>query len=270
MPLISPSGKRKVLAPVRPNLGVELEYQRRLDALIEAMNRSVTFFIKAQYRENSPVLASDASPAADLEAEMRGLGARWRQRFDEAAPDLARHFARAAAQRSDASLQGILRRAGMTVRFRMTAAAQDAMTATVAAQVGLIKSIPEQYLTQVQSSVMRSVQTGRDLGSLAKELEQHYGVTRRRAAFISRSQNNIATATVTRVRQQELGITKAVWLHSSGGREPRPEHVAFGQGKFGGPVYEVAKGAFLDGRWTWPGVEPNCRCVSRAVLEALE
>jgi len=108
---------------------------------------------------------------------------------------------------------------------------------------------------------MRSVQTGRDLGTLAQELETRYGTTKRRAAFIAQSQNNIATATMIRTRQAELGITQAVWLHSAGGRVPRPEHVAAS-----GKTYDVAKGMFLEGKWTWPGVEPRCRCVSKSVI----
>ncbi len=60
-----------------------------------------------------------------------------------------------------------------------------------------------------------------------------------------------------RRRQAVLGITHAIWLHSGGGLTPRPAHVAFNGQKF-----EIAKGAFLEGKWTWPGVEIDCKCVS--------
>jgi uncharacterized protein with gpF-like domain len=63
------------------------------------------------------------------------------------------------------------------------------------------------------------------------------------------------------VRQKELGITKAIWVHSGGGKHPRPEHVAFS-----GKEYDVEKGAYLEGKWTWPGFEINCRCTSRSVI----
>ena len=45
----------------------------------------------------------------------------------------------------------------------------------------------------------------------------------------------------------EAGITKARWLHSAGGKTPRPEHVAFS-----GKTYDIATGADVEGRW--PGV----------------
>jgi uncharacterized protein with gpF-like domain len=108
------------------------------------------------------------------------------------------------------------------------------------------------------------VQAGRDLGYLSKELQDRYGITKRRAALIARDQNNKATAVITRVRQQELGVTECVWLHSHGGKHPRPSHVAADNKK-----YDVSKGMFLDGKWTWPGVEVNCRCVARAVIPGL-
>lgn len=264
--IATPDGKRKVLAPVRPNVGLQAEYQRRLDTLIAEMHRSVLFWLRAAYRRNPPELAADASPASDLEAEMQDLGWQWQSRFDDMAPELGRWFAASAATRSDATMRAILGRAGWTVRFRPTRAWNDVRQATIKANVELIKSIPSQCLTQVQGAVMRSVQTGRDLGSLTKELQEQFGVTFRRAALISRSQNEMATSAITRMRQQELGITTAVWQHSSAGREPRPSHLANN-----GKTYEIAKGWFDPEvkEFIWPGQLLNCRCSSRPVIEGL-
>jgi uncharacterized protein with gpF-like domain len=63
-----------------------------------------------------------------------------------------------------------------------------------------------------------------------------------------------------------LGITEAVWLHSGGGKVPRPTHV-----RNNGRRYSVAEG-WLDpaeGRRVFPGELINCRCVSRAVMPGL-
>lgn len=228
------------------------------------MHRSLVFWIKAAYRANPPEMAADASSAWELRREMEKLGKRWLDRFAEAAPVLAKWFATAAKDRSDAALKAALRKAGFSVRFTLSRAANDVLQATIGQNVGLIKSIAEQHLGQVQTLVMQSVQTGRDLGTLAKALENQYGVTRRRAATIAHHQNNIATATIQRVRQQELGITEAVWMHSLGGRKPRPSHIAFN-----GKTYQVAKGAYLDGEWVYPGQLINCRCVCRSVIPGL-
>ncbi len=268
MPRSMRDNRPKILAPVHPNVGIEAAYRRKLDRLIDEMHRSLSYWLLAAYRANPPEMAQDDSPAISIRRVLSRLSYRWRRRFDTAADELARYFAIQAAQRSTASLASILRKGGFSVRFKTTRAMNDVMMATINQQVALIKSIPAQHLAQVEGSVMRSVQTGRDLGTLAKELENHYGVTRRRAAFIARSQNNIATASMTRVRQIEAGFTQAQWLHSGGGKEPRPSHVRAGRDRV---RYDVAKGWWDDDEqvWTWPGVLPNCRCVSRVIVEGL-
>lgn len=256
----------KTLDAPRPNAGLAVAYRKRLDALIDEMDASLTYWIRAKYRANTPeLMAQDASPAMEMRRTVRKLARRWQGKFDEMAPELARYFALAATARTDRQLQEILRKGGFSVRFKMTAAQNDVFQATVAENVELIKSIASQHLTGVQGAVMRSVSSGRDLGSLTKTLQESYGVTKRRAATIARDQNNKATATMTRVRQHELGITKAIWLHSAGGKTPRPEHVAAS-----GKEYDISKGMFLEGKWTWPGVEINCRCVSKSVVPGFD
>jgi uncharacterized protein with gpF-like domain len=272
--LISPSGKPAILAPVRPNIGIEAAYRARLDAWIDEMARSVLYWVGASYKRNEPevavlardgALALDASPARSLLATLAELTRRWQSRFDALAPDLAQWFAAATKDRSDATLRSALRRGGMTVRFQMTRAANDVYQATIGENVGLIRSIPAQYLTQVEGIVMRGVQAGRDLGYVATELQNQLGVTSRRAALISRDQNNKATATINRVSQQQIGIVDNIWMHSAGGREPRPSHVKAGRER---TRYKIAEGWYDpdEGEYIWPGTLINCRCVSRPVL----
>lgn len=264
---IIPQQKQAVaLEPLRPSAAVTSGYRKKIDAELLAMHKSLIRHLSAAYRASEPeIMALDASPAAELRAFMRKFSRRWRARFAELAPKLAEYFATAAADRVDGELKRMLRKAGFTVQFRMTRAQNDVIQATIGENVGLIKSIAEQHLAAVEGHVMRSVQTGRDLGGLTKALQEQYGVTRRRAETIARSQNNMATASMTRARQAELGIKRARWLHSAGGKTPRPEHVAFS-----GKTYDVAKGAYLEGKWTWPGREINCRCVSIPIIPGLD
>ena len=259
--------KPKTLPPVRPNAGIRTAYQAKLDAAVDEMANSVIYWLRANYRANPPVMAmaADASPAAEMQAAMNRLARRWTRNFAKLSDYLADYFATAVADRSDRALAAQLRKQGFTVRFKATAAQNDVLRATILENTTLIKSISSQYLTQVQGDVMRAVTAGRDLATLTDALEKRTGITRRRAAFIARDQTAKATSAFQRVRQQELGITEAVWIHSGGGKEPRPEHVAFS-----GKTYEIAKGAFLEGKWTWPGIEPNCRCVSRPVVPGFD
>lgn len=263
--LVSPTGKAKTLKPIRPNLGIEIDYRKKLDTLITEMEKSVIYWLTAQYRKTPPVMAHDKSPAKSLDEAFARVASRWQRRFNQLAPALAAYFATSAAQRSDASLRAALKRAGFTVKFTMSRAQNDALQATIAENIGLIKSIPAQYLTQVQGIAMRSITAGRDLFTMRKELQAQFGVTKRRASLIARDQNNKATATFNQVRFIELGITKAVWRHSTAGKHPRPSHV-----KADGRPYDVAVGLYLDGVWTIPGREINCRCFSTPIIPGLE
>jgi SPP1 gp7 family putative phage head morphogenesis protein len=252
------------LSAVRPNAGIEAAYRKKLDALIAEMDNSVQYWLRAAYRANEPVMAQDRTPADELRDTIRKLARRWQKNFDEAAPELAQYFSRAVAERSSATLKAILKTAGFTVKFKMTPAMRDIMAATVGQQVSLIKSIPSQYFTNIEGIVMRSVQTGRDLAQLTNDLQEQFGVTRRRAAFIARDQNNKATASMTRARQDELGVTQAIWVHSGAGKHPRPTHVAMN-----GRKYDVSKGMWDPAvkRRIFPGEEINCRCISRPLIQ---
>jgi SPP1 gp7 family putative phage head morphogenesis protein len=260
--IVSPTGRPRTLAAVRPNAGLEARFRRALVRQIDAMHASLMYFLARQYRSNPPLMAQD-SPASDMREAMRILARRWTSRFDKGAEELAAYFAQSISKRSDAQLRAILKKAGISVKFTMSKPMQDVMTATIGEQVGLIKSIAAQHLSEVEGLVMRSVQQGRNLKTLTDELQKRYHLTRERAVLIARDQNNKATAAMTRVRQQELGMTEAVWLHSHGGRVPRPTHLANS-----GKKYDIATGWYDPAikKYIWPGTEVNCRCVSKSIV----
>jgi SPP1 gp7 family putative phage head morphogenesis protein len=256
--------KSKVLPGVRPNAGLEVLMRQKLVKLVDEMCASVEWWVGAAYKANEPIMAMDAVPAAEIEKVIKELTERWTKRFDEAALKLAKYFAQSVHKRSDAQLRAILRDGGFSVKFKMSRAMRDVMKATIAEQVGLIKSIPQKYLLDVQGDVMRSVKAGRDVNALYKDLRKHYSSTKKRAALIARDQNNKATASMNRVRQVELGL-KAKWMHSHGGNEPRRTHLAND-----GMVYDPTKGWFDPDpkvrKYIWPGELINCRCFSKSVV----
>lgn len=255
----------KLLKGVRPNAGLAAIYRQRLDAMIEAMHRSIMRWVLAAYRENEPHtigLAEDAGPADELQKVMRQLKKRWNGNFAEGGRELSKFFAKSAVKRSDAQLKAILKKAGFSVEFQMTRTMRDIAKATVHEGVSLIKSIPEQYLKDVEGAVMRSVQVGRDVGGLAEELGEKFGVAKRRAKFISTDQNNKATAMFNRARLLDVGLDESIWMHSSAAKHPRPTHAKAGRDKV---RFKVSEGWYdpAVGRYIQPGELPNCGCTSR-------
>ena len=256
----------KVLNPVFANAGIEADYRKRLIKLVDKMQDSIMYWLESAYRNNPPEIAQDALPAAELRKAIRKLSRRWQKQFNALAPDLARYFSQAVHKRSDKALQRILAKGGMAVEFKMTPAMRDIIQATVTANVSLIKSIPQRYFTQIEGMVMRSVQKGGDLKQLTTDLRKEFRVSKRRAALIARDQNAKATGSLVRARQIELGLTRAIWLHSGGGKHPRPTHV-----RNNGKEYDVIKGWWDPSvkKRIHPGELINCKCTNRAIVEGL-
>jgi SPP1 gp7 family putative phage head morphogenesis protein len=254
----------KILRAIHPNVGIEVAYRRRLTSLVRQMAASYQYWLRATYRSNPPRMAQDESPAKELERLLKGMGVQWSKRFEEAAPRLARYFAGSTRRQSEAALRRILRESGITVKMTMTRGLRDVLNAVVADNVALIKSIPQQYHTQVEGLVMRSVTEGRDLEQLTRDLRDRFGVTERRARFIALDQSNKATSAIRREREMSVGLEDAIWLHSAAGKEPRPTHVANS-----GKRFSLSEGWYDPAvrKRIWPGTEPRCRCTWRVVVK---
>lgn len=253
----------ETLNPVRPNAGIKDYYYSQLDAAIGAMQKSVSFWVKAVY--NRAGVASDAAaPATAMQRELAKLNSKWQSVFDKLARRLSKQLARRWTAYSDGSLKAQLRARGFSVEFRATSAMRDAYQAVHLEQINLIRSIPRQCLTEVSSLVYRSVLRGRDLHTLSEQLQHRFHVTRDRAALIARDQNNKATAAMTGARQESLGITEGIWRHSGAGKEPRPSHV-----KASGTKFTIKQGLYLDGEWVRPGEAINCRCTWSPIIPGL-
>ena len=257
-----------VLRPLSPSAAIGARYRAGIEALVEEMCASVEHWVRAAYKANAPHadVVFDAMPADEMAKVVGELRTRWHKNFTKGAQRLAAHFAKKASKRVDAELRAILSDSGLSVEFEMTKLQKDIAKAVVHENVGLIKSIPEQYLKKVETVVMQSVQTGRDVGQLMDDLRGQFGVTKRRASLIARDQNNKATAAFNRARQVELGVEEAVGQHSHGGKDPRPSHVKAGRE---GARYRVTEGWFDpdEQKHVWPGTLINCRCTSRSVIK---
>lgn len=290
----------KTLRAVHPNEGVRAWYQRELDALLREAHSDLVAMVQtpasmalavdegerrwdglaAKWDVGAPYgfprvvdikfdgqVFDAASPNIRLNAALKRWGDKWSKKFDKAADRIAKAFASKSFSSFQASMKSELAKANFTVRFAPTRASLAAFQATVSENVALIKSIQQQYHTKVQGDVWRAVTRGSDLNKLSTELRNTYGVTTKRAALIARDQNAKAKATIENTRRQELGITQAIWQHSSAGKEPRPTHVAMN-----GKVFDLKQGMYDpdEGEWILPGQLINCRCTSRAIIPGFE
>ena len=209
----------------------------------------------------------DASPAASLAKVLNSLQHYFRTHFQTLADRVSRKFASRAESGASVSLKSILKEEGFTVNFRLTRQMNDILQAVIAENVGLIKSIPSEYFSQIQTIVMQGVKNGRDLEYIKGELLKRYEITERRAQIIARDQTNKATQAISRARVMETGITTARWVHIPGAKTSRETHKAFD-----GQIFDIRKGMYDRdaGRYVQPGELINCNCRFRLVVPSIE
>jgi uncharacterized protein with gpF-like domain len=252
-----------ILRDIPANSGVEARYRKALQLLLRDMAADIRKRLKKAYQPTKERLAMDDDPVITLRTLMRQLARRWTARFDKLSKEIAEEFATRSQSDFDFAFRKRLREAGFTVQFRPTEHMLSSYRAVVAENVSLIKSVPQQFLKDVEGAVWRSALKGGAAYELSKEIREKYGISARRAAFIASDQNAKARTTFEQSRRAELGITTAVWKHSHAGRKPRPTHVAMDGKKF-----SIAKGMFdpAEQAFIQPGTLPRCRCTSRAVI----
>ncbi|WP_261261749.1 phage head morphogenesis protein [Serratia fonticola] len=247
-----------------PNAGLEKQYREKLQELISEMSTSVNYWISAEYRKQESEIVGDASPGKALSNKLISVMATWREKFDKKAESIALWFVRRSDAYTSRSVSNKLRAEGMTVSMQITPEVQTVLDSLYETQVGLIKSIPEQYLTQVQTLVQQSVTNGRDVGFLKEELKKRYGITERRAKVIARDQNAKASNAISRERCKSAGVTHGIWVHRAGGSKTyRQSHL-----KMNGEKFELAAGCYdpHEGREVHPGELINCKCDFRPVI----
>lgn len=258
-----------------PNPGIMSSYKRGLTlqrksnpGLIEQMRDSVLYWLLNEYgRVEDDIIAQDASIVDGIMKVFRGLLNRWQKKFDDYADIRAKWLARRVNTNTLNQLKGAMREAGLTVKFRNTPRVNMMLDAIIAENVGLIKSIPSQFLGEVQTIVLESVKNGRDMGYIAQQVRKEYGISRRRAIVIARDQTNKATEAVSRARAEEMGIEYGFWMHRGGGKVPRPTHIGVMNGKrfklsegLYDPQAERVRGGGYRGRKVKPAELINCHC----------
>lgn len=124
----------------------------------------------------------------------------------------------------------------------------------------LIRSLASAELERVAGIVERGLQQGENFQTISTEIQKSFGISHRRAKLIARDQTTKLNASLTKLRQQELGIEEYEW-QTSGDERVRPTHKAND-----GKRFKWSKPPPKTGH---PGHDVNCRCVALPVLEGL-
>ena len=138
----------------------------------------------------------------------------------------------------------------------------DQLAIWVSDNVDLIKTIPEDTLDKMKDIVLDGFENGKTTTRIAREIQQAYGVSRRKAKNIARDQTAKLNGQIQRAQQQDAGISKYIWS-TVGDSRVRDSHSALNGKVFSWDNAPVNS----DGRKCHPGEDYNCRCIGRPVFD---
>lgn len=227
-------------------------------------------FFEQQKKAAAMDAAGISSKAKKL---MNELQAKFTQLFGSKSKKLADNMLSGALKQSESALKVSLKdlSAGLSLNTGVVPQGLEAKSqAIIQENVGLIKSIPQKYLDDVSGSVFRSITTGNGLKDLVPAMAKYSGETSRRAKNIALDQTRKAYNTINRERMQKVGVKQFEWIHSGGGKHPRPSHVAMSGNIYSFddlPIINKDNLKYESPQRGIPGQAINCKCVMNPVIE---
>lgn len=144
---------------------------------------------------------------------------------------------------------------------------EDFRALSVNKNVSLIKSLPEEYLKQVETIVNNGVVSGARFQTIAKEITAKTGANSKlanRIKTIARNEVQTINSQITLRRSESLGIKKGIF------RTSRDERVRKCHDELDGDEFIIAKGAWSKScqKFIQPGItDINCRCSYSPIIE---
>lgn len=128
---------------------------------------------------------------------------------------------------------------------------------SIALNVSLIKTIPEQYFERVEKAIKSGFLEGKLTKDIGKDLQEIYDITDRRSQFIARDQVASINGNITKERQDHLGLESFVWF------TVQDERVRESHDELNRRIFSWQFGAINErGETIWPGTDFNCRCTA--------
>lgn len=256
--------KVRTIQGALPSARVRFDYQHALLSLIRKMNAQTLELLEADYK---PLLAKDVDPIKEFEKRLDRTIKYWEKAFSDFGRSYADTFAN--TERADVfgKLEKELKKADITIKFRVSKRLKRELNRIIDENTRLIKSIPTKHFNKLKPIIDSGVRKGRDMGYIKTQVKERFGVTERRAIVIARDQTNKATEALNLACCLDIGITEGVWMHRSGSKVPRSEHI-----RLNGTRFDLKKGAYdrVEKKWILPAQLVNCHCTFRMVLPSSE
>jgi SPP1 gp7 family putative phage head morphogenesis protein len=138
---------------------------------------------------------------------------------------------------------------------------KDQLTLFSSQNAQLIEKLSSDEMDRVSGIVERGLQQGLRFTEIVEPIQKSFGISHRHARLIARDQTSKLNASLTKLRQEEVGITRYRW-QTSGDERVRPTHKAND-----GKIFEWDKPPPITGH---PSHDVNCRCVAIPIFEDLD
>ena len=206
-----------VAPPLRHNIKFEDAYAATLTDLTTQMTDDVASEVRALYKTRTAKIyfAQDAGILGMADAMFLKLDAKWQRTFDRLANPWAEQMVNQANENSARAVKRSLTQIAGSLSIStklITPKLRAIIDASVMENVLLIKSIPRQYLPQVQNAVVRSItqpNTGgiKELTSSINEmLDNRARIIRNKAKNIALDQTRKAYNNINVRRMQDLVV----------------------------------------------------------------
>lgn len=267
--------QRITFGRMHPNAGYAAQYRREIRKLIRAMHEDTRREIWALY----DVAAKDAKPKKGkrktLVDAMAVLRKRWYKVFEKRAREMSRWLAGRVMKRTRKDIMNQLKAIGLAITPNYSDSEKVLINNIVQNGVDLIKTIPRDYLREVQEVVGQAVKQGGDRHAIWENIKDKFDhpliqteeQAERRAELIAGDQVQKATQEFALNNAQAYGATKGEWIHIPGEKTSRITHI-----HFDGEVFDLNKGLYDDdvGEYVLPGQLIYCRCTFQAIFPGTE
>ncbi|WP_225570651.1 phage head morphogenesis protein [Pseudomonas sp. Y24-6] len=272
-----------------PSRAAERYYLGQLRALVRAMASELIASLEPELKRLKPDYIADSRVTLDgswtdqMLRSIRSVSQRFTSPLFEAQIQrvAATTISRAEADNAEDFRDSINNAVG--VDFQLITKPKgmvDYLEASTAENVNLIKSIPAEYFSKVETIVLGGMKDGLAPTTIAKQIQEETGASARRAKLIARDQVSQLNSDLTRQRQTAAGLVfyKAVDAADQrvsgnpGGKYPNAKISCWGIARqdigYGPGVYKIADGASWGGK---TGLHPGkhhvlCRCVGLPMI----
>ena len=264
----------KKLKPVEPNKQAGIAYNSELQRIVSSVKKDIDRLLVPQIKLLQPDYTADSIRTNDgwfdlISATIAAIRKKYSgDKFNTFANGIANSFVKAA------DLNNAKKSANNYEGFGVDILNNKSVTEYIKASSGdnarLITSIPEQYLSQIESLVTANMRAGNRASSITDLIHDKYGVTKARAKMIARDQTSKLNSQLSEKRMRSAGVKLFQWIDSKDSKV-RTKHLKISDKvtKFGKGVYSWDDLPLSDkGEPISPGFDYLCRCIARPVLQS--